>query len=108
MVIALWHGYYDAIIIWVLLNIMLSYSEVIGTIIVGSFVNLKTSPQLKALFGSPYLALAYLSNIFFLSNYETGMLFIQKIFRSFTSISALLFVLYCGCNVCQQINTKIN
>lgn len=103
-IIAFWHGLHDSIIVWVTMNILLTYCDRIVAIVFKS----NDAFRMKALIGSPLLALAYISNIFFLSNYEIGWLFISKIILCFPwPLLTVLFIFYCGCFICDQLNCKM-
>ncbi|KAH9414056.1 protein-cysteine N-palmitoyltransferase Rasp [Dermatophagoides pteronyssinus] len=103
-IIAFWHGLHDSIIVWVMMNILLIYCDRIIAI----FFKYNDAYHVKALIESPLLALAYISNIFFLSNYEIGWLFISKILLGFPfPLLAVLFIFFCSCYVCNRINCKI-
>ena len=103
-IIAFWHGLHDSIIVWVMMNILLIYCDRIIAI----FFKYNDAYHVKALIESPLLALAYISNIFFLSNYEIGWLFILKILLGFPfPLLAVLFIFFCSCYVCNRINCKI-
>lgn len=102
--IAFWHGLHDSIIVWVTMNILLTYCDRIVAFVFKS----NDAYRMKALIGSPLLALAYISNIFFLSNYEIGWMFISKILQGFPlPLMAILFIFFCIFYVCDQINCKL-
>ncbi|UXI16755.1 uncharacterized protein NH340_JMT02698 [Sarcoptes scabiei] len=105
--IALWHGYDLSINIWIGMNIALFLLEISGSYLNESSFFKNFDPRIKAAFGSPHLLLAYISMIFFLSNHETGILFLRKIVLSFSFAHGLiLIVLYLICNLSQTINSK--
>ena len=47
-IVAIWHGYYDSVIVWVTINVILSYSEILGSLLKNGYLfNILTVSQIK-------------------------------------------------------------
>ncbi|XP_054153685.1 protein-cysteine N-palmitoyltransferase HHAT-like [Oppia nitens] len=106
--ICLWHGMDRAVVVWTALNFFGVSAEIIGTSIqttniwlsLRSHISVEMNDRLNALISSPFFAIAYASNLYFLSNWDVGLCFIQRIFTSFpTPLLPTLLIMYFGCNV---------
>lgn len=128
----IWHECHHSVVVWISLNIVLSCCEIASTSLkqkswyrhfvkVCLNINLRQSnhrfyPQeylstnmeqrINHVFGSPYLIFAYLSNVYFLSNYESGMLLLTRLVFSW-SIVPLMLIFYCGCFVSSNLNERL-
>ena len=118
-IIAVWHEQMESysVIAWILVNFcLLNLETVVDTIFnapsllssSSSHLSPQNKARIEALFGSSYLAAAYLSNILFLSNYESVLVIIQKLIYSPLPLTILLLILYTGCHTCKFINKKSN
>ncbi|CAG2112149.1 unnamed protein product, partial [Medioppia subpectinata] len=104
--IALWHGMDRAVVIWTSLNFFGVSAEIIAKSVQSSNVWITSvqcklsdtaNERLNALIASPFFAIAYVSNIFFLSNWEVGYHFVQQILFTFpTPLLPTLLILYFG------------
>ncbi|XP_011880609.1 PREDICTED: protein-cysteine N-palmitoyltransferase Rasp isoform X2 [Vollenhovia emeryi] len=106
----IWHGIQINILIWTLLNFIGIVIENIGVSIGKStqylkiqnmYLSSKNTRRLHCVLASPLLALSAVSNFYFLGGQEIGNIFIENILYhgSWKSLSALLFFLYCCCQV---------
>ncbi|CAG2118855.1 unnamed protein product, partial [Medioppia subpectinata] len=112
--IALWHGMDRAVVIWTSLNFFGVSAEIIAKSVQSSNVWITSvqcklsdtaNERLNALIASPFFAIAYVSNIFFLSNWEVGYQFVQQILFTFpTPLLPTLLILYFGSKPKQTVS----
>ncbi|UYV83567.1 HHAT [Cordylochernes scorpioides] len=94
--VLVWHGWDKAVVVWCALNFV---GVSLERWLLAPHTN--WSVRLQALVSSPFFLLMCLSSIFFLSNYDVGMVFIQRIILSGFPIPLLplLAIMYCGAQV---------
>ncbi|CAG2164662.1 unnamed protein product [Oppiella nova] len=106
--ICLWHGMDRAVVVWTSLNFFGVSAEIIAKSIhssnhwsfVTSNLSSEGNTRLNALIACPFFAIAYASNIFFLSNWDVGYYFVKTLLLSFpTPLLPTLLVMYFGCHV---------
>ncbi|KFM80949.1 hypothetical protein X975_03101, partial [Stegodyphus mimosarum] len=93
--------------VWSTLNFLLVFSEVLTQYALSTragryFEKFSVTSQrrLRAFFATPHFILMCISCSFFLSNWDIGILLIQKvIFGGLIPLVPLGFIMYCGCHV---------
>ncbi|KAI1303171.1 Protein-cysteine N-palmitoyltransferase HHAT [Halotydeus destructor] len=100
--VCLWHGFDIAIITWCTINFFILSCEMFGSSITersqGHSLGGYAISQIEPMASAPFFALMIVSNIFFLSNWELGCVFVKRILlTSPVPLLPTLMVMYAGC-----------
>lgn len=105
----LWHGMQTSIFIWSFLNFLGLTIENMARSIAKNTKNLqmpskyytaRSKRRLSCVLASPLLAMSAISNFYFFAGNEIGEIYVKRmIHESWATLSALLFFLYCCCQV---------
>ncbi|GFT51008.1 hypothetical protein NPIL_642641 [Nephila pilipes] len=105
--VCIWHGMDTSIVISTSLNCVLVASEIavqffLTTKIGRLFEEIPHGPRtrISAAFATPHFLMMCISCCFFLSNFDIGMLIIERvILGGITPLLPLILIMYCGCHV---------
>lgn len=104
--VALWHGVEDAVVTWCTINFFTVCLEKVGVelrkrIVSKYKISESNELRIRAAGAAPFFALMIISNIYFLSNFDLGQLFMRRIFLSSFPVPLIptLIVMYAGSHV---------
>lgn len=98
--VCLWHGFNLAVVTWCALNFVCIVVEMVGGVIEQRTIKSWSRDnriRMKCLVAAPWFAIMIISNIFFLSNWELGCVFVQRTLLTMPTALVVTAIMFCGC-----------